>query len=230
MAPLPCTTSKPSATTPPPMIAPGPRGACRPRRQPCWNWTQPCAPPRPRCRRPRAAQRRLQADRHGQGAQGRGGGRRADGRGREPERRDRDPGRDRKIRRRDLRTLLAALPNLPAEDVPEGEDETGNVEQRRWGEPFAIRNPKDHVDLGQGVGLMDFEAAARMSGSRFVVLKGQLARLNGRWGSSCWTSRPASMAIWKSRRRSWCATRRCSASASCPSSPKTCSAPPRGAG
>jgi len=76
-----------------------------------------------------------------------------------------------------LRTLLAALPNLPAEDVPEGEDETGNVEQRRWGEPFAIRNPKDHVDLGQGVGLMDFEAAARMSGARFVVLKGQLARL-----------------------------------------------------
>jgi len=76
-----------------------------------------------------------------------------------------------------LRTLLAALPNLPASDVPEGEDETGNIEQRRWGEPFAIANPKDHVDLGQGVGLMDFEAAARMSGSRFVVLKGQLARL-----------------------------------------------------
>ena len=76
-----------------------------------------------------------------------------------------------------LRLLLAALPNLPADDVPEGEDEAGNVEQRRWGEPFAITNPKDHVDLGQGVGLMDFEAAARMSGSRFVVLKGQLARL-----------------------------------------------------
>ncbi|HEX4182947.1 MAG TPA: serine--tRNA ligase [Caulobacteraceae bacterium] len=76
-----------------------------------------------------------------------------------------------------LRTLLAALPNLPAEGVPVGEDETGNVEQRRWGEPFAIKAPKDHVDLGQGVGLMDFEAAARMSGSRFVVLKGELARL-----------------------------------------------------
>ena len=76
-----------------------------------------------------------------------------------------------------LRTLLAALPNVPAEDVPEGTDETGNVEQRRWGEPFAIKSPKDHVDLGQGVGLMDFEAAARISGARFVVLKGQLARL-----------------------------------------------------
>ena len=76
-----------------------------------------------------------------------------------------------------LRAILAALPNLPADDVPAGEDEAGNVEQRRWGQPFAIQNPKDHVDLGQGVGLMDFEAAARMSGSRFVVLKGQLARL-----------------------------------------------------
>ena len=76
-----------------------------------------------------------------------------------------------------LRDILAALPNLPADDVPPGADESGNVEVRRWGQPFAIVNPKDHVDLGQGVGQMDFEAAARMSGARFVVLKGQLARL-----------------------------------------------------
>jgi seryl-tRNA synthetase len=76
-----------------------------------------------------------------------------------------------------LRAALAALPNLPADDVPIGPDETGNVEVRRWGEPFAIVDPKDHVDLGQDAGLMDFEAAARMSGARFVVLKGQLARL-----------------------------------------------------
>ena len=76
-----------------------------------------------------------------------------------------------------LREILAALPNLPAEDVPPGEDEQANVEVRRWGEPFAIAAPKDHVDLGQDLGLMDFEAAARMSGSRFVVLKGALARL-----------------------------------------------------
>jgi seryl-tRNA synthetase len=76
-----------------------------------------------------------------------------------------------------LRTILAALPNPPADDVPHGEDEAGNIEQRRWGEPFAIAEPKDHVDLGQGAGLMDFEAAARMSGARFVVLRGQLARL-----------------------------------------------------
>ena len=76
-----------------------------------------------------------------------------------------------------LHDLLAGLPNLPAPDVPLGEDEHANVEVRRWGTPFAIAKPKDHTDLGEGLGLMDFEAAARMSGSRFVVLKGELARL-----------------------------------------------------
>jgi len=76
-----------------------------------------------------------------------------------------------------LRGLLSSLPNLPAEGVPEGADEHGNVEVRRWGEPFAISQPKDHATLGEAMKLMDFEAAARMSGSRFVVLKGPLARL-----------------------------------------------------
>jgi len=81
------------------------------------------------------------------------------------------------VARDELRDRLAALPNLPADDVPAGADEHGNVELRRWGEPFAIENPKDHVDLGAGLGMMDFEAAARMSGSRFVVLRRELARL-----------------------------------------------------
>ena len=76
-----------------------------------------------------------------------------------------------------LREALAALPNAPAPGVPVGADETGNVEVRRWGEPFAIEAPKDHVDLGAGLGMMDFEAAAKMSGARFVVLRSQLARL-----------------------------------------------------
>jgi seryl-tRNA synthetase len=76
-----------------------------------------------------------------------------------------------------LRELLASLPNVPMADVPPGADENDNVEVRRWGEPHAIAQPKDHTSLGEALGLMDFEAAARMSGSRFVVLKGELARL-----------------------------------------------------
>ncbi|HEY7852129.1 MAG TPA: serine--tRNA ligase [Caulobacteraceae bacterium] len=77
----------------------------------------------------------------------------------------------------ELRDLVAALPNLPAADTPPGADEAGNVEIRRWGEPAKLTAPKDHADLGAALGMMDFEAAARMSGSRFVVLKGELARL-----------------------------------------------------
>jgi seryl-tRNA synthetase len=75
------------------------------------------------------------------------------------------------------------LPNLPAEGVPLGADEHDNVEVRRWGDPRPIAAPKDHVDLGEGLALMDFEAAARMSGSRFVVLKGELARLERALGA-----------------------------------------------
>jgi len=77
----------------------------------------------------------------------------------------------------ELKGILETLPNIPAPDVPAGADEHDNVEVRRWGEPFAIASPKDHQAIGEGLGLMDFEAAARMSGARFVVLKGQLARL-----------------------------------------------------
>ncbi|MEO8811946.1 MAG: serine--tRNA ligase [Caulobacteraceae bacterium] len=77
----------------------------------------------------------------------------------------------------ELHTVLAALPNIPAADTPPGVDERGNVEVRRFGEPRAFRETKDHVDLGAGLGMMDFEAAARMSGSRFVVLRQGLARL-----------------------------------------------------
>jgi seryl-tRNA synthetase len=81
-----------------------------------------------------------------------------------------------------LRDLLAALPNIPDPEVPKGEDEAGNVEIRRWGDASKLpagrlNNPKDHVDLGAALGGMDFEAAARMSGARFVVLKKQIARL-----------------------------------------------------
>ncbi len=73
--------------------------------------------------------------------------------------------------------LLAAQKNLAAEDVPDGEDEAGNVETSRWGAPRPGGPAKDHADLGEALGLLDFEAAARMSGARFAVLKGGLARL-----------------------------------------------------
>ena len=82
-----------------------------------------------------------------------------------------------------LDAILAALPNLPARDVPHGADEHGNVEQRRWGSAPIITAPKDHVALGEGLGLMDFEAAARTSGARFVFLKGELARLERALGA-----------------------------------------------
>jgi seryl-tRNA synthetase len=77
----------------------------------------------------------------------------------------------------ELRDLLARLPNIPDAQVPAGADEAGNVEQSRRGDPRRLNNPRDHVDLGAGLGGMDFEAAARMSGSRFVVLKKSVARL-----------------------------------------------------
>ena len=81
-----------------------------------------------------------------------------------------------------LERELAVLPNLPLADVPEGKDETANVEVRRWGDPkslpaASLNKPRQHFEIGEALGLMDFEAAARMSGARFVVLKGQLARL-----------------------------------------------------
>jgi seryl-tRNA synthetase len=78
----------------------------------------------------------------------------------------------------ELRNLLAAIPNVPAADVPVGPDETANVELRKVGTPpkFGFQ-PEQHFELGEALGLMDFETAAKLSGSRFVVLKGPLARL-----------------------------------------------------
>ncbi|MGF1650539.1 MAG: serine--tRNA ligase [Hyphomicrobiaceae bacterium] len=78
----------------------------------------------------------------------------------------------------EIEALLAGIPNLPLDEVPVGADESGNVEVRRWGEPVRHDfDAQEHFDIGEALGLMDFEAAARMSGARFVVLKGALARL-----------------------------------------------------
>jgi seryl-tRNA synthetase len=77
-----------------------------------------------------------------------------------------------------MNSLLGGVPNMLADDVPEGADEDANIEIDRVGEPAVFDfEPKQHFELGEDLGLMDFEAAARLSGARFVVLKGALARL-----------------------------------------------------
>ena len=77
-----------------------------------------------------------------------------------------------------LRALLEGVPNIPGEDVPDGVDEDDNVELRRIGEkPTFDFEVRDHVDIGESLGLLDFEAASKMSGSRFVVTRGPLARM-----------------------------------------------------
>ncbi len=79
-----------------------------------------------------------------------------------------------------LEAELAAIPNLPADDTQDGKDEGDNVEIRRWGAPPALdgaNKPREHFEIGEALGLMDFDTAAKLSGARFVVLKGALARL-----------------------------------------------------
>lgn len=79
---------------------------------------------------------------------------------------------------KEITDALAVIPNLPLDEVPAGHDEKGNVEVRRWGAaPSFAFAPRQHFDIGEYLGMMDFEAAARMAGARFVVMKGQLARL-----------------------------------------------------
>jgi seryl-tRNA synthetase len=87
-------------------------------------------------------------------------------------------------RERELTAALEVLPNILDAEVPEGRDETANVVLHTHGTPAELPDAKQHFELGEALGLMDFTAATRLSGSRFVVLKGQLARLEralGQW-------------------------------------------------
>ncbi|SLN59048.1 serine--tRNA ligase [Pseudooctadecabacter jejudonensis] len=77
-----------------------------------------------------------------------------------------------------LTARLAEIPNLPADDVPDGTDEADNVEINRWGTPRDIKNAQEHFDIPAVKGSMDFETAAKLSGSRFVLLSGAVARVN----------------------------------------------------
>lgn len=77
-----------------------------------------------------------------------------------------------------LEKALAVIPNMPLAEVPDGKDERDNKEVRRWGTPKSFDfAPKQHFEIGEALGLMDFEAAAKISGARFVFLKGALSRL-----------------------------------------------------
>ncbi|MDM7924167.1 MAG: serine--tRNA ligase [Pyrinomonadaceae bacterium] len=78
----------------------------------------------------------------------------------------------------EMRDLLANLPNMPSDDVPVGADETANVEIRKWGEPRTFDfEVKDHVDLGESLGILDLERATKIAGARFAILNGAGARL-----------------------------------------------------
>jgi hypothetical protein len=80
---------------------------------------------------------------------------------------------------RELEQWQLELPNLLHSSVPDGSDERANAEVRRWGEPRALRfKARDHVEIGERLGGLDFEAAARISGARFVVMRGAVARLH----------------------------------------------------
>ena len=79
----------------------------------------------------------------------------------------------------DVKEFLLSIPNIPQHDVPAGSDEDDNVEVLKWGTPKEFSfEPKDHVDLGEANGGLDFEAGTKLTGSRFVVMKGQMARLH----------------------------------------------------
>ena len=78
----------------------------------------------------------------------------------------------------ELRSIELGLPNLMADDVPDGKSEEDNAEVRRWGEPTELGfEAKDHIELGENLGMLDFETASKISGSRFAVMRGQLARM-----------------------------------------------------
>ncbi len=79
----------------------------------------------------------------------------------------------------DINEIAMGIPNIPHASVPDGRDESANREIRRWGEPRKFDfTPKDHVDLGAALGMMDFDIAAKIAGARFVVMSGALARLH----------------------------------------------------
>lgn len=127
----------------------------------------------------------------------------------------------------EIRDYALTLPNLPDDAVPDGKDDSENTEVTRWGEPrqydFAVR---DHVDLGEMAGGLDFAAAVKLTGSRFVVMKGQIARMH-RALSQFMLDLHTEQHGYGGLRALRSTTPRCTVPASCRSSAKTCSIPVR---
>lgn len=128
----------------------------------------------------------------------------------------------------EIRDIALTIPNLPADDVPVGKDENDNVEVSRWGTPrefdFEIR---DHVTLGEMHSGLDFAAAVKLTGSRFVVMKGQIARMHRALSQFMLICIRNSTAIAKTTCRIWLTTTRCMAPVNCRNSQAICSIPVR---
>lgn len=127
-----------------------------------------------------------------------------------------------------IRDYALALPNLPDDSVPNGKDDSENQEISRWGEPrqydFAVR---DHVDLGEMAGGLDFAAAVKLTGSRFVVMKGQIARMHRALSQFMLDLHTEQHGYLEATYLTWSTTLRCTAPVSCRSSVKICSIPSR---
>ncbi len=126
----------------------------------------------------------------------------------------------------EIRDFLMGIPNVPQDAVPAGNDEEDNVEVRQWGTPKTLPfEPKDHVDVGEalGHGGLDFERAAKLSGSRFAVMTGGLARLHRALIDFMLDIHSEHGYQKKSMCLTWWGRKPCAAPASCPSSRMTCS-------
>lgn len=82
-----------------------------------------------------------------------------------------------KVLGEEIKAILSGLPNILADDVPDGADEDDNVEVHKWGEPREAKDIPEHFDIGEALGMMDFETAVKLAGSRFTLLSGDLARM-----------------------------------------------------
>ncbi len=130
-----------------------------------------------------------------------------------------------------LRDALMRIPNMALDEVPDGPDETCNVEIRRWGTPRVMDfKPLEHFDIPGAKGGLDFPTAAKLSGSRFVVLRGAVARVHRALAQFMLDLHTASTGWPRPGPRFWSRKRRCMAPTNCRNSPRTAIRPPTAGG